>query len=452
MGIRTKENSFRADVRGNNLSRINLRKIDILMAVATISIGLEFLPYYFGVDLRELSILGVNLRGLTVAWILFPPILLISFIRQMKSYLSVDVALWLIVFLFPILSYASFVNWNENIPFGKVPEVVRSFSTALFVFMFYTIRGRTTEGRTTFALTLVGVGTVATLLNIADYLGFSERSNIIVHLGNNLYIERISPMGDPNITTIYILALGVSLPFWQRSIGRLAGFVAGTLSFALAIVAVACSASRGGILAVIMSGLVLYFSMYAKLGRYKLVILFTLGFLFFFLFASIKELTLPRQFDTLNVRLNLIALEGLEEKNLNARIVSALWLIKDIFTSPQLIGIGYEEFARHVEPTGGSWLPHNSFVDLYVIGGIVAFLAYITLWWRTAISQIRSISYHDEMTRSYGFWGIGFGAGLGVLLLTVSTPWTKIIWAYLGIGIAIYRFTRHKSKYRIRWS
>ena len=64
-------------------------KLDLLLAIATCSIGFEYIPVYFGIDLKNF----------TIAWFLMPPLLLLSFTlnikeifvgghNQMESYLS----------------------------------------------------------------------------------------------------------------------------------------------------------------------------------------------------------------------------------------------------------------------------------------------------------------------------------------------------------------------------
>jgi O-antigen ligase len=288
-------------------------------------------------------------------------------------------------------------------------------------------------------------------LNIASLIGLSDKGIILYHLGNNVYITRISPLGDPNITTIYFLGLAVSLPFWQNLIGRSKGFIIGTLSFILVLFAISGSASRGGSIAIVFSALVMYYFLWVKAKRSKILVLFLLVLLFVLLFFDIKNPLLPKQFNTLTDRFSLLAVEGINEVNAYTRLVSILWLIEDIFTGPRLVGIGFEKFSQYTFPIGGIWLPHNSFVDLYVIGGIFGFVAFILLWWIALRAQFKSINVKNEDMRFYSIWYISYGAGLALLVFSVSIAWTKIIWAYLGIGVALSKIntqalnTSHKT-------
>jgi hypothetical protein len=446
MNMRTGKqgNLSRTSSRNKTLRRGNFPKIDVLVAIVGTSIGLEFLPHYLGIDLK----------GFTLAWIFLPPVLFVSLIQHLKEYLSANVLRWIAVFMLPMVGYAFFVNWDESIPLVyTVPYVLRSFSLSLVILSFFIVHGSKPEGRNTFMYTLIGAGVVAVVLNTVTIIGLSEFGMTQVHLGHQKYIVRISPLGDPNISVIYLIALAVSFSLWQKLIGERLGFIVGTLCFLLAIFTVAGTASRGGFIAIIVSGIVLYFSLWLKLKRYKLLTLSLLIIplvIMIHLISTNRWFVLPQQFHPLSYRFSVIVYHGIDE-SLGHRLDTTLWFIKDIFSGPRLFGIGFEEFTRKAAPRGAALLPHNSFVDMYVIGGIISFLAYIALWLRAISSHKRCLNDHDEMMRLYGVWGLAFGVGISVLLLTLSFVFTKIIWAYLGVAVSLYKSTKPKNRYKIRW-
>ncbi len=411
------------------------KKIDFLLAVATCSIGLEYIPSYFGVDLK----------GFTIAWFLMPPIILISFTINIKKYLSVEVVKWNILFLVPLALYALSIKWNEDIPFGTVPETLIGFSLSLIILSFYIVHGSTVKGTFTFLLGIIIIGGIAAMLNIASVIGLSDKGILLYHLGNNIYIERISPLGDPNTTTIYFVGFAVSLPFWQYLSGKSKGFIIGTLCFVLALFAISGSASRGGSIAIIFSGLVMYYFLWVKDKRSRVLVVSLLALLFLLLFIDIGNSVLPKEFNTLVERFGQVAVEGKNEVNVYTRLVSIQWLIEDIFTGPRFAGIGFERFAQYTFPRGGLWLPHNSFVDLYVIGGIFGLIAFITLWWNALGGQFRNTNVRDERVRVYSIWYVAYGAGLVILMFSLSIAWTKIIWAYLGTAVALSKIIKEAS-------
>jgi O-antigen ligase len=422
----------------------DLLKIDILVAIATFSIGFEFLPQYLGLDLE----------GFTLAWILVPPVLVVSLIKYSRIYFSRNVLCWIAIFSFTMITYALVVNWNENINYYTVPLMLKGFLYSLIIFSFYLVHGKRARGRSTFMLTVVIVGFVAAILNIASIMGLSTIGQDIVHLGHQRYIVRISPLGDPNITTIYLVGLAVSFPFWQGLIGKRLGFIIGTLCCILVLFSILSAASRGGFLAVI-SGIVVLFSLRIRSLKLQEKLLFIIVFLsiiiFFLTCYDISQITIPQQFEAASVRYRSTFVSGIDiDDSLAPRIGSMLWFVKDIFTGPQLFGIGFEEFGRLAGPeVARVVLPHNTFIDMYVVGGIIGFFAYIILWWRAILVHKRYINNPDEMMSIYGEWGLALGVSMVVLLLSVSIVWTKIIWAYLGIANSLYYQTKPK-KNRVR--
>jgi O-antigen ligase len=304
------------------------------------------------------------------------------------------------------------------------------------------VHGSTSKGHFTFVVGVILIGAIAAVLNIGSVLGLSDKGMTVYHLGNNVYITRISPLGDPNITTIYFLGLAVSLPIWQSVLGKAKGFIVGTASFVFAFFAISGSASRGGSIAMVFSALVMYYCLWVKDKRSRMLILLLLSIVFLSLFIDIQNPVHPKEFNTLIERFNQLTLEGKNEVNAYTRLVSILWLIEDIFTGPRLVGIGFERFSQYTVSRGGLWLPHNSFVDLYVIGGIFGLIAFIMLWWIALRAQIKNIDVKDEKMRLYSIWFSSFGAGLIVLVFSVSIAWTKLIWAFLGMGVAISRINK----------
>ena len=424
------ENSYHKEILGPGRVMTKERwydKLDLLLAVGTCSIGLEYLPFYFDIDSRNF----------TIAWLVMPPLLMLSFTINLKKYLSVDIIKWNLIFLVPLILYALSVKWNEDIPFGTVPETLMGISLSLIIFSFFIVHGGTSKGHFTFAVAVILIGAIAAMLNIASVIGLSDKGTTVYHLGNNVYITRISPLGDPNITTIYFLGFAASLPFWQDLFGKAKGFVVGTACFGIAFFAISGSASRGGSIAMIFSGLVMYYWLWVKDKHSRVLVVLLMVLVFLSLFIDIQNPIHPKELNTLIERFNQLALEGRNEVNAYTRLVSISWLIEDLFTGPRLVGIGFERFGQDTFSRGGLWLPHNSFVDLYVIGGIIGLLAFIKLWWVALRAQITNIDVENESLRLYRIWYIAYGAGLGILVFSVSIAWTKLIWAFLGMSVAL---------------
>ena len=311
-------------------------KLDLLLAIATCSIGFEYIPVYFGIDLKNF----------TIAWFLMPPLLLLSFTLNIKKYMSADIIKWNLIFLLPLIMYALSVKWNEDIPFGTVPETLISASLSLVVLSFFIVHGSTSKGQFTFVVAVILIGAIAAMLNIASVIGLSDKGIRIYHLGSNVYITRISPLGDPNITTIYFLGFAASLPFWQDLFGKAKGFIVGTACFGVAFFAISGSASRGGSIAMIFLALVMYYCLYVKDKRSRILVLSLMVLVFLSLFIDIRNPVHPKEFDTLIERFNQLAFEGKNEVNAYTRLVSIWWLIEDLFTGPRLVGIGFERFGQ----------------------------------------------------------------------------------------------------------
>jgi O-antigen ligase len=422
------------------IRKLDISKYDKLTAIATLSIGFEFIPHYLGLDLK----------GFTIAWIVLPGVLLVSFVKHKENYLSPRLLGWVSLFFITLILYALIVDWNEDIPFLRVPEVLRGFSLSLIVFAFYMVHGRTPKGRKTFFMILTFIGVIAAFINILGLFGLTDTGAEVGRIGGGSHLVRISPMGDPNITTIYLLGLAASFPQWRALLGTRLGIIVGLFSSGVVVIALLPGASRGGTLSVLVTFLAIALVSFRRIKMQKAFILLSLLACIVLIGLNFSKIRLPSIVEPMASRFSVLDERGLSDRSFGLRVGAVKWFIDDILSGPRLLGFGFKAYSVEAMKKGAPILPHNSFIDMYIIGGLIGFLAYGVLWLLCIIAffrAMRSSSLDDKVLgkQVLGKHGFAFGLGLVSLLVSLSIPFTKIIWAYLGIGMATF-YTQKQNR------
>jgi hypothetical protein len=107
-------------------------------------------------------------------------------------------------------------------------------------------------------------------------------------------------------------------------------------------------------------------------------------------------------------------------------------------------GMGYQTFQ-----TGNGLLPHNTFVDVYIIAGPIAFLIYLMLFGNTLVGFARGIltggSHLSQFARVHL---LTFGLTQVLLLVSLSVFTWKVNWLLLGIALGFFSSAERRPECR----
>jgi len=219
-------------------------------------------------------------------------------------------------------------------------------------------------------------------------------------------------------------------------------------SMLVCVFSVILSYSRGGLLALIASSLIILLHQRPRITQ----VLFAL-IMVIVIFVNIPGLYSERM-KTL-VDLVTGAVDPRQEVSVSVRTNAVIVGLR-MFSDYPIFGVGMRNFPAHyldysrqigLDPTGTEWSPHNLYIEVLCETGIMGFLAFISI---LAFSFIRTIKawivFRREKLTSYASLTVGFGAGLvGYLMagIFLQNSYPRYFWALVGIALALDQISKN---------
>jgi len=122
---------------------------------------------------------------------------------------------------------------------------------------------------------------------------------------------------------------------------------------------------------------------------------------------------------------------GSVEQSASTRVRSAMWLLDQMMSLPNLYGKGYVEF--HSD-TGMMGYSHISLVDAYIYGGVVALLLLCSFLARNTMGLLASMRAEaDAEMRATQLVLLLYVLAILLILCTLSVLWLKLVWAAFAV-------------------
>jgi len=125
---------------------------------------------------------------------------------------------------------------------------------------------------------------------------------------------------------------------------------------------------------------------------------------------------------------------------------SYTYLFNSLLSSPSLFGGGYRDYWQE-SGWMGKW-PHSVFVDVYIRGGLLFLVTYISLYIGSMIKSLRGAFATQEIALKGCFAGFFcFMVGFLPMAITLSMEGKKLPWAIIGciFGLAAARDNKNRS-------
>ena len=141
---------------------------------------------------------------------------------------------------------------------------------------------------------------------------------------------------------------------------------------------------------------------------------------------------------------NIITTDILNDVSFSARKI-AYEFLKNELTLPSIAGVGYDYYHMTTGITNGM-LPHSSFVDTYIKGGMLYLIAYLILMCGAVINAMRAYLQTNDNNYKCALAGfIGLAIGYIPLLATLSVDMYRLPWATWGclLGLTFIKGNAH---------
>lgn len=251
----------------------------------------------------------------------------------------------------------------------------------------------------------------------------------------NLQGRAQATLNDPNLAALYlIISLSLVIVFSILSGKKMII----NLPVLIILLALTLTASRGGILSLIISvSIVLFISLIS--ARIKELILFLfIGSFVFFIILWINQST-----DILNFALERVVRIGTEGDGTSYRIF--LWQSAlEMWASNPFLGIGIGQFIPYsTEMYGNTFtnIPHNTYLSFLTETGAFGFIAFI--WFPVFIlgSLITGLISRGEKIYFYLLIGL---IALSIQALSINIENIRFVWLYLTIAFVVLKgFPNH---------
>jgi len=408
-----------------------------LITLATLVLGLDYLwnffpglPAFF--SLSRFVFLGVFFADL----LLYPG----KYLRSINIYIACGL---IIVGCMPFLLLEGDV-FGENI-ISQGIKLLGIFAYLIF-FYFNCLDAKTARRICTILFLSSGVIAIYVIGSQLEIFG-----NKIDRWRGAVQFTSASGIFDPNLIAVYFLpvfAFGPLVKYrWKNMSGKMINLVV-VLYICVCFVAFFQLNTRSGSLAVaacMIAALTLRFLIIPRQERG--------GRLNAILFLAIVVASLVYVQVQYNILESIIGIY--EETDLStdssfaARRAAYNYLLKDLFSSPDLLGGGYHAYWKE-SGWSGFW-PHCVFVDVYIKGGVIFLLTYLILFIGSVVISLKKAFSGEDLIRRSCFAGFFcFMVGLLPLAATLSIGNKKLPWAIMGCIFGLAAGSRNKKMKEIK--
>lgn len=242
-------------------------------------------------------------------------------------------------------------------------------------------------------------------------------------------------LNDPNLAALYLV---ISFSFIMLYSNYVEKKFMINLSTVLILIALFLTASRGGIISILLAVVIVLFLTF-MLGRMReLLIFIAIMSLFLIAFLWVNETS-----EVLRFAIDRVTSVGSEGDGTSYRVF--LWMSAfDMWTNNPLIGIGIGQFiAYSTEMYGVTFMniPHNTYLTFLTETGMVGFLAF--LWFPLYLFFRLVVFITTNGEKKYYVILIGLIA-VGIQAISINIENIRFVWIYLTIAFVLSYHTKEK--------